>query len=327
MFFPYSRKNCLLRLFQLLLLLLLICFTGCPTETGSISVTGVSIGQPVLNMTVGDEITVTVTVSPYNADETSVSWQSSNSQVVSVNHQGVIAALSAGTATVTVTTLDGGFSASCTVTVTETEPEPAEDLEIAGDWYWFGSHFTEYVHTDATNTTFTHRSFDGSLLQEGSIEEYDNESNTFLASWENPSSEPSFRKIIWTEISDNIVEFTQYEIMTTLEAARNSTVINGDETLYFYLSSALVPPIIFLEGEEAVSIAEGEVFADPGATVVDWGEPDTTINASSLGGLNPENPTAGTYTLTYSSTDTDGNTAVPVSRIVEVGSGFIIRVE
>ena len=82
-----------------------------------ISVTGVSLDNSALTMTVGDIQTLTATVTPSNATDKSVTWSSDNTSVATVSSSGVVTAKAAGTAKITVKTNDGGKTATCTVTV------------------------------------------------------------------------------------------------------------------------------------------------------------------------------------------------------------------
>ena len=59
-----------------------------------------------------------VTVLPDNADDKTVVWSSDNEAVASVEQNGVVTAVSVGTANITVTANDGGKTATCKVTVT-----------------------------------------------------------------------------------------------------------------------------------------------------------------------------------------------------------------
>lgn len=88
----------------------------------AVPVTSVSLDQTSLEMLVGDEVTLTATVSPADADIKIVSWSSDNEAVATVA-DGKVKAVGAGDATITVTTTDGGKTATCAVTVSEPEPE------------------------------------------------------------------------------------------------------------------------------------------------------------------------------------------------------------
>ena len=87
--------------------------------TVAYKVTGVSLNQNTLNLTVGGTATLTATVQPSDATNKNVTWASGNSSVATVDSGGTVTAVGAGTATITVTTTDGGYIASCAVTVTQ----------------------------------------------------------------------------------------------------------------------------------------------------------------------------------------------------------------
>jgi|GEM_PF-2676318 len=84
----------------------------------SISVSGVSLDRSNASIEWGNTLQLTATLEPGNATNKSVRWSSSNTGVATVSSNGIITAVSAGTATITVTTVDGGRAATCTVTIT-----------------------------------------------------------------------------------------------------------------------------------------------------------------------------------------------------------------
>lgn len=87
------------------------------TVTAStVSVTGVSLDKETLTITAGDQASLVATVAPADATNQNLSWSSDKEAVATVAN-GVVTAVSAGTATITVKTDDGDFTASCTVTV------------------------------------------------------------------------------------------------------------------------------------------------------------------------------------------------------------------
>lgn len=83
------------------------------------SVTGVVISETEFTMdTEGTMYQLTATVIPADADNTGITWSSSDETVASViPFTGMVLALNEGTAVITATTDDGGFTASATVTV------------------------------------------------------------------------------------------------------------------------------------------------------------------------------------------------------------------
>jgi uncharacterized protein YjdB len=94
------------------------CTVTVSGEVSKVSVTGVSLDKPALELTEGDTTTLTATVTPDNATNTDVTWSSNNPSVATVDAEGNITAVAAGTATITVTTVDEEMTATCVVTVT-----------------------------------------------------------------------------------------------------------------------------------------------------------------------------------------------------------------
>jgi uncharacterized protein YjdB len=95
-------------------------------KAATVPVTGVKLDKTSLTLTAGDTATLTATVAPENATNKTVTWKSSDSKVASVDTNGKVTAVAAGTATITVTTADGGKTATCTVTV------KAAEISVAG---------------------------------------------------------------------------------------------------------------------------------------------------------------------------------------------------
>lgn len=85
--------------------------------TNTVPVTGIHMDQSELTMTSQGAVeALTKSISPENATNKNVKWESSDPAVAAVS-AGQVTAISNGTAVITATTLDGGFTASCTVTV------------------------------------------------------------------------------------------------------------------------------------------------------------------------------------------------------------------
>ena len=82
-----------------------------------VDVSGIELDQTKLTLGVGKKAKLIVTIKPENARDKSVIWSSSNTDVVSVDKDGNVTAIKAGTATITVTTKDGKYKAEAEVTV------------------------------------------------------------------------------------------------------------------------------------------------------------------------------------------------------------------
>lgn len=86
-------------------------------SASTVSVTGVSLNKNSTSIEEGSTEQLTETVTPSNATDKSVTWSTSNSSVATVSN-GLVTAVSTGSARITVTTTDGGYTAYCDVTVT-----------------------------------------------------------------------------------------------------------------------------------------------------------------------------------------------------------------
>ncbi|MDR2064148.1 MAG: Ig-like domain-containing protein [Prevotellaceae bacterium] len=84
----------------------------------SIPVTGIAISPASINVEINKTEKITVYVLPANATNKKVSWKSDDENIATVDTNGLVTGISAGTAVITVTAKDGGKTATCTVTVT-----------------------------------------------------------------------------------------------------------------------------------------------------------------------------------------------------------------
>ena len=93
--------------------------TGNVPQSGvAYKVTDVSLNKTSLTLTDGGSETLTATITPDNATNKNVTWSSSAESVATVDTNGKVTAVGAGTADITVKTQDGEKIATCTVTVT-----------------------------------------------------------------------------------------------------------------------------------------------------------------------------------------------------------------
>jgi len=91
---------------------------GTPSGSVTYKVTGVSLSLNTLILDVGDEGTLTATITPDNASNKSINWESSDTGVATVDANGKVTAVSVGSTAITATAADGsGKSATCSVTV------------------------------------------------------------------------------------------------------------------------------------------------------------------------------------------------------------------
>lgn len=138
-------------------------------EPTVISVTGVSLDKTSLILTEGGSDTLNATVTPDNATNKTVTWESNNTNVATVEN-GKVTAHSAGTAAITVKTADGGYEVTCFVTVkhgnmTHTPENAATCTEDGNKEYWTcgicGKHFSDAEGKEETSL------FDTVVLEKG----------------------------------------------------------------------------------------------------------------------------------------------------------------
>ncbi len=91
-------------------------------EDETVEVTGVTLDETEITLTEGDYYTLTATITPSYANDQSMEWTSSDTDVATVDY-GSVYAVAEGEAIITVTT-NNGKTATCTVTVEAKEPEP-----------------------------------------------------------------------------------------------------------------------------------------------------------------------------------------------------------
>ena len=101
-----------------------ITFTA-EVESSAVAVTGIELNKTSTEIKVGSDETLTATVSPEDATDKTVTWESSEPTVATVDQNGKVTAVAVGTARITATANDGsGVKATCDVTVTTIDITP-----------------------------------------------------------------------------------------------------------------------------------------------------------------------------------------------------------
>ena len=104
----------------------------------AVPVTGVEVYPWVVTLSVRGTSKLSYTIRPADATNQNVKWESESPSVATVDSEGNVQGVAAGTAKVCVTTEDGGFKSYCTVTVKKAESK----FEVGGLWYeYFGPNF------------------------------------------------------------------------------------------------------------------------------------------------------------------------------------------
>ena len=85
--------------------------------TYSVHVTGISLDRPTASIKEGESFTLVATVAPAKATNKNVTWSSSSNAVATVDNNGKVTGVKAGSATITATAEDGGMKATCALSV------------------------------------------------------------------------------------------------------------------------------------------------------------------------------------------------------------------
>ena len=99
-----------------------------------VKVTEITINEADFSLAVGETKTLTATVKPENASDKTVTWTSDQPGIASVNSNGVVTAVAAGTAKITVKANGGDVSDFVNVTVTAAAPEGTTFEDWIGTW-------------------------------------------------------------------------------------------------------------------------------------------------------------------------------------------------
>ena len=91
-------------------------------QAGRIAVSSVELNIASLNLALGESETLIAIVRPDNASDLAVSWESDHPEVATVNGQGLVTAVSEGTATIIAQAVNGKY-ASCNVSVLNRAPK------------------------------------------------------------------------------------------------------------------------------------------------------------------------------------------------------------
>jgi len=91
----------------------------------TVAVIGIALDKKEVSLEVGKTETLKATIAPAEATNTKVAWKSDNSAVATVDANGMVTAVAAGTAMITVTTEDGLKTAKCEVNVLRPEEKVA----------------------------------------------------------------------------------------------------------------------------------------------------------------------------------------------------------
>ena len=92
---------------------------ACNVSVTGIPVESVSLDVQQLELNIGETYTLQATVLPENATDKGIKWSSDDSEIATVDENGLVTAVSLGETVITVITDDGSKTASCMLTVSQ----------------------------------------------------------------------------------------------------------------------------------------------------------------------------------------------------------------
>lgn len=95
-----------------------------------VPVTGVIVSPTTSSIEAGQSLNLTASISPSNATDKTVGWNSTNDGIATVDNSGKVVGIAPGSATITVATNDGNYKASAEITVTKKPDVPCTGVTI-----------------------------------------------------------------------------------------------------------------------------------------------------------------------------------------------------
>lgn len=220
-----------------------------PDPADPIAVTGVTLNKSAVTLTVGSSEQLTATVSPDNAANKNVTWASQNTAAATVDANGTVTAVSAGTAVITVTTEDGGKTDSCTVTVSSNGGGGSSGSDSSSS-----DSSNSGSGTSSNTTTNTTTNADGSVITTVT----DKRTGTVTTTTKN------------TDGSTTVVEAKKDGTVTITDTAKNGVKVQAvskpetDTTARVTVptsvkTAAVIVPVVVTPGMVAVDAKTGEV--------------------------------------------------------------------
>jgi len=228
-------------------------------ERTSVPVAGVVLNTGSLDLTEGETVNLTATVSPSDADDTSVVWTSSNENIATVDSNGRITAVSEGFATITVTTNDGGFEDQAEVTVSRAEiPRPTQSSPLLVDT---NTRRVWVVNPDNNSV---------SVLNSDTLELL----GEFAVADDPISIAKDAQANIWVTCRDTgVIEVlnSQGNTINTINLGRGSQpygVVNDPEGEFLYVSLFASNKVLKIDAENQTITDELTVFSRPRAMAI-----------------------------------------------------------
>ena len=261
-------------------------------------VTGITLSATELSLQPGATKQLTATISPADAANTNVTWESSNTAVATVGSSGIVTGVANGTCTITCRAMDGsGVKAECQVTVGSSSGTPVTSITLSQTSLTLSVGSTQtltatVLPANATNKSVTWTSSNTSVAtvsQAGTVSAVASGSTTIVCSAKDGSG-------VYAECQVNVTVGTPVTSITLNQTAIALTV-GGSQTL-----TATVLP------------------ADATNKTLAWSSNDTSVASVNDSGKVTAH-TRGTCTITCRATDGSGVKATCAVTVSAATSG------
>lgn len=193
----------------------------------TVHVTGVTLNKNSTTIAVGNNETLTATVSPNNATNKNVTWTSSNTSVATVDN-GTVTGVAAGNVTITVTTVDGSKIATCTVTVQSVQSQTLiitrSSFSNSGGyaWYTWAQNTSDSVSVSGKGELYT--------TTTTSMQFNKSNGNKVAAIFNTTAIPGSITKIEATSQQTTIRSWTAYVASTACSASGSTLTFGNNKT-------------------------------------------------------------------------------------------------
>jgi uncharacterized protein YjdB len=258
------------------------------TDGINVAVTGFALTPHMATLSAaGATLMLSGDVSPVDASDKTIIWESDNLAVASVSQSGKVYPLSAGVATITAKTADGGYTDTCDITVTDNSSAVVDPGVVPDD----------INISSTTQTILTGDSY--SLLSEVTPVGAD-QSVTWTSSDHNVAIVTNFGEIIAKSVGDVVIT-ARSDAKPTLSKTCNVKVIDGNTSIPVTgISLATSAKTMFLgDGDYLLTYTVSPVDATNQA--ISWTSSDPTVATVDSATGSVEAVSAGTATITATS--------------------------
>jgi uncharacterized repeat protein (TIGR02543 family) len=281
------------------------------TVTDSVAVTGITFNISTLTLTTGGQGKISCSISPANATNKNVVWQTGNSQVATVDAAGTVTGIAVGSTTITAVTVNGGLSALCTVTVSN-DNVAATTVEMNK----YGTALLVGATEQLSALVLPVQAVDKSVVWSSNDTEIVTVSDTGLLTGVSAGSTQVKAKLKNGSYyaSCSVTVTNTAKPVTGISLAPELLLTPGNTEL---LEATLTPPDTTNRNINWVSADTGIATVDAGGYVTGVSVGTTEITAETADGGFTAKCTVTvmavlpTYTVTYHGTDADGGTPPP----------------